>query len=146
MWFDRQSASELTATFELRVRAARRPVCFGLHVDRGRMRVSRGAPPNPGATVTVNAGDLLRLASGAVGWPQLLAAGRLELTGDPFLALRFPGLFRLRSAPRGRRDLLRHAHNVDIGALKRAARAVGARHPPPRVLDPDQRDQTAQHG
>ena len=109
------------------------------------MRVSRGAPPNPGATVTVQPGDLLRLAVGSVGWPQLLAAGRLELTGDPFLALRFPGLFRLRSAPRGRRDLLRHAHNVDIAALKRAAGAVGAGHPSPRVLDSDQRDEAAQH-
>ena len=41
------------------------------------------------------ADDLIRLVSGAVGFPQLLASGRLELAGNPFVALRFPGLFRL---------------------------------------------------
>jgi predicted lipid carrier protein YhbT len=119
IWFDRQSASDLTATFALRIRVGRRPVCFGLHVDQGRMRVSRRAPANAGASVTAHAADLLRLASGEVGWPQLLAAGRLELTGDPFLALRFPGLFRLPSAPRrGRgRGHTRQARGVDASAL-----------------------------
>jgi hypothetical protein len=38
---------------------------------------------------------MIRLVSGAIGWPELLSSGRLELTGDPFLALRFPTLFRL---------------------------------------------------
>jgi hypothetical protein len=33
--------------------------------------------------------------SGAATFPQLLASGRLELAGNPFVALRFPGLFRL---------------------------------------------------
>jgi putative sterol carrier protein len=119
IWFDREAARDLTATFALRVRVGRRRVSFGLHVDQGRMRLSRGAPPNPGATVTAQAGDLMRLASGAVGWPQLLAAGRLELTGDPFLALRFPGLFRLPSAPRssGRGGHTRQARDVDVPAL-----------------------------
>jgi putative sterol carrier protein len=119
IWFDRQSAQDLTATFALRVRLGRRPVSFGLHVDQGRMRVSRGAPQNPGATVTVQMRDLLKLASGAVGWPQLLAAGRLELTGDPFLALRFPGLFRMPSAARSgrRRGHARKPRDVDVPAL-----------------------------
>jgi putative sterol carrier protein len=118
IWFDREAARELTATFELHVRVGRRPVSFGLHVDQGRMRVSRRAPQDPGATVTAQLGDLLRLASGAVGWPQLLAAGRLELTGDPFLALRFPGLFRLPSAARrGRDGHARQTRGVDAPAL-----------------------------
>jgi hypothetical protein len=30
-----------------------------------------------------------------VTWPRLLASGRFQLTGDPFLALRFASLFRL---------------------------------------------------
>ena len=119
IWFDRQAAQDLTATFALRVRVGRRTVSIGLHVDRGRVRVSRGAPQDPGATVTVQMRDLARLASGSVGWPQLLAAGRLELTGDPFLALRFPGLFRLPSAPRrrGSRGHARQARDVDVPAL-----------------------------
>ena len=97
--FDRQAARELTATFAVRVRVARRrrPLAFGVRVEQGRMRVSWGAPVEPGASVTVEARDLMRLGFGTVGWPQLLADGRLELAGDPFLALRFPGLFRLPS-------------------------------------------------
>jgi hypothetical protein len=119
IWFDRQSAQGLTATFALRVRIGRRPVTFGLHVDQSRMRVTRGVPRDPGATVTVQMRDVLGLASGAVGWPQLLAAGRLELSGDPFLALRFPGLFRMPSAPRGsrRRGDARQARDIDVPAL-----------------------------
>lgn len=118
IWFDRKSAGDLSATFALRVLTGRRPLSFGLHIEQGRMRLSRGAPRDPGATVTAHARDLLRLVSGSVGWPQLLAAGRLELTGDPFLALRFPGLFRLPSAPRrGRNRHARQACGIDAPAL-----------------------------
>jgi hypothetical protein len=35
------------------------------------------------------------MVAGAISFPELLASGRLELAGDPFVALRFPGLFRL---------------------------------------------------
>jgi ubiquinone biosynthesis protein UbiJ len=119
IWFDRQAARDLSATFALRVRLGRRAVSFGLHVDQGRLHVARGAPADAGAAVTMHAHDLLRLATGAVGWPQLLATGRLELTGDPFRALRFPGLFRLPSAPRRsrRRRHPRQAGDVDVPAL-----------------------------
>jgi putative sterol carrier protein len=119
IWFDREAAQDLNATFALRLRVARRPVSFGLHIEQGRMRLTRGAPPEATATVTAEARDVLRLVSGSVGWPQLLAAGRLELSGDPFLALRFPGLFRLPSAPRsgGRRRDAGQARDVDIPAL-----------------------------
>lgn len=37
--------------------------------------------------------DAIRVA--AVGWPELMPSRRLVLAGDPFLALRFPSLFRL---------------------------------------------------
>jgi putative sterol carrier protein len=119
IWFDREAAQDVNATFALRVRVARRPVSFGLHIEQGRMRLSRSAPADPGATVTAEARDLLRLVSGSVGWPELLAAGRLELSGDPFLALRFPGLFRLPSAARssGRRCHARQSRDVDVPAL-----------------------------
>ena len=35
---------------------------------------------------------------GLTGWAKLLSAGRLELSGDPFLALRFPSRFSLPAA------------------------------------------------
>ena len=105
--FDRQAAEGLTATFALRVRSmnGRRPRTLLIEVDEGRLRRGSG---QPSATATLFAGDLARLAAGTVGWPELLASGRLELTGDPFLALRIPGLFRLpsaSSAPAPRRAL-----------------------------------------
>ena len=54
-----------------------------------------GAPARAHARATIGADDLILLAGGAVTWPQLLSSGRFELTGDPFLALRFASLFRL---------------------------------------------------
>jgi hypothetical protein len=96
-WFDADAARGLEATFELRI-----PGRDGENLDRwavkiydGRCTVSAGAASNPGATVTIAADELIRVASGDVGWPELLSTSRLELAGDPFLALRFPSLFRL---------------------------------------------------
>ena len=93
-------AHDLDATFELRVRDPRgaEPDRFELRVLEGRCQVRSGAARDPGAVATLGADDMIRLASGAVGWPALLANGRLELSGDPFLALRFPMLFRLPAA------------------------------------------------
>ncbi|MGZ6663052.1 MAG: hypothetical protein ACXVHL_37705, partial [Solirubrobacteraceae bacterium] len=52
------------------------------------------------AVATIALADLVRLSLGLVGWPKLMSCGRLELSGDPFLALRFPLLFRLPAEPR----------------------------------------------
>jgi hypothetical protein len=95
--FDASRAQDLDATLELRVRfrRMRKPVPFTLRIETGRLRLRPGAAAKPGATATIGAGDLGRLAIGTSRWPELLASGRLELGGDPFLALRFPMLFRL---------------------------------------------------
>ncbi len=95
--FDPESARELDAVLELRIRdpSGGRAEVFELRISGGRCEVRPGPARDPGAAVLVGAGDMIRLASGAVGWPELLSAGRLELSGDPFLALRFPNLFRL---------------------------------------------------
>ena len=45
--------------------------------------------------IEVQAEDAIRLAAGSIGWPELVSSGRLAFSGDPFLALRFPALFRL---------------------------------------------------
>jgi SCP-2 sterol transfer family len=95
--FDPEAAGELGAVFELRVRDPRggEPTAFELTVADGGCQVNPGPAPDPGATATVGADDLIRMLSGAIGFPELLASGQLELGGDPFLALRFPALFRL---------------------------------------------------
>ena len=96
--FDPEAAGDLDASFALEIRG-RRPVVRTLTVRDRRLTVSRGRPQNAGATVLVGAGDMVRLATGDTGWPALLAEGRLELAGDPFLALRFPRLFGLPAEP-----------------------------------------------
>jgi hypothetical protein len=99
IWFDRTSARGLTAVLELRVRVlpGRRGTPVSLLIDDGRLRIRPGAPASPGAVAAIGLVDLMRLGVGAAAWPQLMAAGRLTMTGDPFLALRFPSLFRLRA-------------------------------------------------
>lgn len=62
-------------------------------------RVARGRSVHPDATVTIGIADMIRLGSGAVDPGKFLAegigAGRIELTGDPFVMLAFPNLFGL---------------------------------------------------
>jgi hypothetical protein len=101
--FDSSAAGDLDATFELRLRDPRggEPDRFELKISGGSCELRPGAATNPAVTVTVGADDAVLLASGAVGWPELLSNGRLVLGGDPFLAIRFPKLFRLPAAPTG---------------------------------------------
>jgi hypothetical protein len=95
--FDPAAAGDLNAVFELRVTDPRggQSARFGLTIAFGRCGVKPGPASGAGATAAVGAGDLIRMVSGAVSFSELLASGRLELAGDPFLALRFPSLFRL---------------------------------------------------
>lgn len=92
--FNATAAGGLEAVFELEI-TGRRPTYLGLTVRDGRLAVTRGRPSSPGAGVSIAAEDMIRLVTGDTGWPELLAAGRLSLSGDPFLALRFPRLFAL---------------------------------------------------
>jgi SCP-2 sterol transfer family len=96
-WFDSGSAQDLSATFELviRERGAGELERFAISIAEQRCAVTRGAAVEAGARVEIGAEDMILLASGSVGWPELLSSGRLVLSGDPFLALRFPTLFRL---------------------------------------------------
>ena len=91
--FDPGAAGELDATFELRVTGGGEQR-YAVRIADHRCTVRRGGAPEATAHVRISAGDIARLASGAVRWPELLAGKRLTLTGDPFLALRFPMLFR----------------------------------------------------
>jgi hypothetical protein len=97
MRFDPSCAEDLEATLELAIRdpRGRPPARYELAIRGAHCDVRPGAPSQPAARATIGSGDLILLASGAVGWPQLLSSGRFELTGDPFLALRFASLFQL---------------------------------------------------
>jgi SCP-2 sterol transfer family len=98
--FDAEAAGDLETKFELRIRdpRGREPARFTINIREGRCEVHPGGAGNGVTAVTVAPGDLVRLASAATGWPELLSGGRLELSGNPFEALRFPTLFRLPAA------------------------------------------------
>jgi hypothetical protein len=93
--FDPTAAHDLEATLGLAIRHESRPASYALAIADARCRVQPGSPTRAGARASIGADDLILLAGGVVTWPQLLSSGRFELSGDPFLALRFAGLFRL---------------------------------------------------
>ena len=94
--FRPDAAVDLEARFALFVGDA----VFGLRVrDRRLTVVPDQVEPEAGATVRIEADDLVRLAAGSATWPQLLADGRMRLEGDPFLGLRFPLLFGITQRP-----------------------------------------------
>lgn len=97
MRFDASAADDLDATIELAIRdpADRPPRCFALAITNNRCAVRSGPEPRAGARALVGADDLIALVRGTVTWPELISSGRFELSGDPFLALRFASLFRL---------------------------------------------------
>jgi hypothetical protein len=97
--FDPTAAHDLEATLELAIRHESRPASYALAIADARCRVQPGSPTRAGARASIGADDLILLAGGVVTWPQLLSSGRFELSGDPFLALRFAGLLRLPVAP-----------------------------------------------
>jgi SCP-2 sterol transfer family len=71
------------------------PTRFSLAVAEGACSVRPGAADRPAARARVGSDDLIRLAGGTASWPELFSSGRFQLSGDPFLALRFASLFAL---------------------------------------------------
>jgi hypothetical protein len=103
--FDPDKAGELRATLELRVRdpRGREPARFAVEIAGRVCAVRPGPASDPNASATLSARDMVSLVLGEAGWPELVSSGRLELSGDPFLAMRFPMLFRLPAQARGAR-------------------------------------------
>jgi hypothetical protein len=97
MRFDPAAAEGLDARLELALRDphGRPEARYGLEICGGRCSVRRGEVARAGARAAIGSDDLIKLATGAIAWPELFSSGRFELTGDPFLALRFASLFRL---------------------------------------------------
>lgn len=100
MRFVPAAAEGLEATLELELRDPHgRPSShYRLAIAQGHCSVQAGGSASiseAAAVASIGSDDLILLATGAVGWPELFSSGRFELTGDPFLALRFASLFRL---------------------------------------------------
>ncbi len=65
-----------------------------LDLENGVLHARQGvAHPDPDVGLTMTRPDFLRLLSGAVGMPTLLAGGRVDLSGNPLALASFGGLF-----------------------------------------------------
>jgi alkyl sulfatase BDS1-like metallo-beta-lactamase superfamily hydrolase len=65
-----------------------------LDLENGVLHARQGAPhPDPDVGLEMTRPDFLRLLSGAVGIPALLAGGRVDLSGNPLALAKFGGLF-----------------------------------------------------
>ena len=69
-------------------------------VIEGEAEVVRGAQREPDLTFTIDGVDFLLLVTGNASGPALFVRGEIEMDGDPWLAMRLPGMFALGSRPR----------------------------------------------
>ena len=100
--FEPGSAGDIDATIALRVRVRARVAEVAIAISGGTCTARAEPAVDAAATATIALADLIRLVLGDVGWPQLLSQRRFEFSGDPFLAMRLPALFRLPVAGRTR--------------------------------------------
>jgi hypothetical protein len=88
--------SPFDATIQLTVvRGNGRRDSFDIVLRERRCRVHRhrpGARP-PAGTLTIGLADLIRMATAAADPTVLAGEGRVEITGDTFLLVRFPAMF-----------------------------------------------------
>lgn len=99
--FKKSVGGDIDGVLELRFvdPAGGEPDRIQLVMRRGRCRARRNGTARPDATALMHLSDLVRLATGSVeaGW--LANDGRVVLSGDPFLFVRFPAAFGLRTRP-----------------------------------------------
>lgn len=93
--FDPQAAGDMDAVVEFRILDdERRPAeRYQLTIRDGRCTVARNGGAQPDVWFVARATDLLKIGSGAAGWPELLGTRRIELGGDPFTGMRVLGIF-----------------------------------------------------
>lgn len=99
--FKKSVGGDIDGVLELRLIDPRggEPDRIQLAMKNGRCRGRRNGTARPDATATMHISDLIRLAVACVeaGW--LTNDGRVTLSGDPFLFVRFPAAFGLHTRP-----------------------------------------------
>jgi predicted lipid carrier protein YhbT len=93
--FDPVVAGDFDGVVEFRILDdVRRPAeRYQLTIRDGQCTVERNGAAKPDVFFATRLSDLLRVGSGAVGWPELLGSRRIELGGDPFMGLRVLSIF-----------------------------------------------------
>ncbi|HYP48998.1 MAG TPA: winged helix-turn-helix transcriptional regulator [Thermoleophilaceae bacterium] len=89
--FDPALAEGFTATLELRLGEHR----FSAAVSDGKLEITRGAAPEPDATIASDPATMLAVAHGRTEFSEARRAGDLVGEGDAGVAERFTGLFTL---------------------------------------------------
>ena len=93
--FDPAAAGDFDGVVEFRILDdGRRPAeRYQLTIRNGQCTVRRNGSAEPDVWFVSGLGDLLRIGSGAAGWPELMGSRRIELGGDPFTGIRALGIF-----------------------------------------------------
>ncbi len=93
--FDGKPINALLVLTVLRDGGRRRdPFAIEIRERRCRVRRHHGGGRRPDGTLTLALADLIRMATAAADPHELTGAGRLAVSGDTFLVVRFPGMFR----------------------------------------------------
>jgi alkyl sulfatase BDS1-like metallo-beta-lactamase superfamily hydrolase len=89
--FDPGAAGDLEASYELVLEDQ----TFGLEVERGSIRVYRGAPADPDARIETDAETLAALVYEGGDLDEALRSGDIEIEGDRSAVERLTGFFAL---------------------------------------------------
>lgn len=99
--FKKSVGGDIDGVLELRFidPAGGEPDRIQLVMRTGKCRGVRNGSARADATALMHVPDLVRLAAGAVDAGWLAHDGRVTVSGDPFLFVRFPAAFGLRTRP-----------------------------------------------
>jgi putative sterol carrier protein len=92
-----QVAKDMTTTIRWRItgRPDKGVDVYQLEVDKGEVKTVKGESGEPKLTVTMDAVEFLKLATGNLDPMQAYFKGRIELTGDIMVAAKLAQLFKL---------------------------------------------------
>ncbi len=96
--FDHKAARTMDATIRWRITKGSedRADVYELRIKDGRCRARRGErSAEPSVTITLSAGEFVRLATGSSDPMQAYFKGRIKLAGDIMVAARLQTLFRI---------------------------------------------------
>lgn len=99
--FQRSIGGDIDGVIELRFAnpAGGDPDRLQVTIRNGRCKVRRGGDARPDATATMRIVDLIRLAAASADAGWMMHDGKIKLSGDPMLFVRFPSTFGLPTRP-----------------------------------------------
>jgi predicted lipid carrier protein YhbT len=119
-YLDPARTADVDALLEFRLQDGRgRHEPWRVAIAQGGGRAGRDLPGEPHLSLMLDAGDFLRLVIGDVNAGVLVISGALTVEGDPELAVRAPGFFRVPGEARGTDADARDPFGVDTQVMAR---------------------------